>query len=303
MTEHGIGSGDQLIDNLQSWAAEHVAHSNGKLGLLAYAPELYPGQSGFNVMGDPQSAAVVDGIARLAHPSYPEILHLLNEQEDRTYDVSRIGEILHGGSNVILATNHSDLIDIAITHAAFYSLLNRMGYEFNTGIIISKMVAFLAYKLGEEMAPTVGVLKLLEDEQFLSYPRTEGARKQGLGRIVLADETTRHNRHMRSRVVRRLSEGRVLLAAAPSGTTDKPSHDDPNMIQMGKVGTGTSIILQSEGTLVVPVAVDYNSKKPIFEICDIPRKINDTNATNIVMGRIAERLTKKHSSKTYIYRE
>ena len=289
-----------MIVDLQEWAEDHVSKSGGQLGLLPYKPEHYPGQDGASVDGDPQSAAVVDGIARIAQPKYGQILKLLEQQEETTQEVSRIGELLSAGNNVILATNHSDLVDIAITHAAFYSLLERSGYEFKTGIIISKMVAFLAYKLGEELAPAVGVLKMLETEQFLSYPRTESAKKRGFGKL-LPNEVDRHNKQMRDRVAHRLGEGSLLLAVAASGTVDKPVEGDPDTIIMSGMTGGTSSLMQSKNTLVLPVAVSYDSETPIFETCDIPRVVKDDAMASGVMHRIAERLTERAPNKTFVY--
>lgn len=303
MAEHLLGSGDQLIPDLQAWAKEYADASAGQLSELPYRPddpERYPGQVGFSVLGDPQSAAVVDSIANIGHPKYSDIAELLRAQETATHEVSRIGELLRAGNNVILATNHSDLIDIAVTHAAFYSQLDRLGYEMKTGIIISKMISFLAYRLGGETAPAVGILKLLEDEQFLSYPRTESAKKRGLGKFV-PKEVDRHNWRMRNRVQQRLGEGAMLLAIAASGTTDKPRPDNPDTIVMNPIGSGTSKLMQSEKTYVVPVAVWYGGVDPVFEICDIPRVIESDEMADNVMSKIAETLTARIPDKTVVY--
>ncbi len=298
-----MGSGDQLIPDLQAWAKEYADASGGQLNELPYRPnnpERYPGQVGFSVHGNPQSAAVVDSIANIAHPKYGDISELLGAQEATAQVVSRIGELLRAGNNVILATNHSDLIDIAVTHAAFYSQLDRLGYEMKTGIIISKMIAFLAYKLGEDTTPAVGILKLLENEQFLSYPRTESARKREVGKFV-PREIDRHNWRMRNRVQQRLGEGAMLLAIAASGTTDKPRPDDPDTIIMSPIGLGTSKLMQSEKTYVVPVAVWYGCADPVFEVCDIPHVIESDEMADNVMSKIAKTLTTRIPGKTVVY--
>lgn len=301
MTNLQLGSGEQLITDLRAWANEHATSSGGRLGLLPYNPEQYPGQVGVSVEGDPQPAPVVDSVATVAQPRYAEISKLLKIEEADTQEVSRIGELLKGGNNVILATNHSDIIDIAITHAAFYSLLDRQGYQMKTGIIISKMVAFLAYRLGEELAPAVEVLKILENEQFLSYPRTDSAKKRGVGRLI-PNEVDRHNRHMRERVEHRLGEGSMLLALAASGTVDKPKGDNPDEITMSKIGSGTHKLLNAKHTYVVPVAVWYGSENPVFEICDVPRVITDEAMATNAMHRIASTLTNGVPNKTFAYK-
>lgn len=295
-----MGSGEQLIVDLRSWASEHAESSGGRLGLLPYNPEYYPGQAGVSVLGDPQPAPVVDSVAAVAQPRYAEISQALKNQEADSKEVSRIGELLKGGNNVILATNHGDIIDIAITHASFYSLLDRQGYQMKTGIIISKMVAFLAYRLGGDLAPAVEILKILEDEQFLSYPRTESAKKRGVGRL-LPSEVDRHNRHMRDKIDQRLGEGAMLLALAASGTVDKPKSDNPDVITMSRVGSGTQKLMAAKHTYVVPVAVWYESDAPVFEICDIPRVITDEAMATNAMHRIASTLTDRVPNKTFEY--
>ncbi len=292
--------GEELVWQLQQWAETHANESSGQLALLEYEPERYPGQDGVSVEGDPQSAAVIDSVALVAQPRYGEISTLLKAQEEHTAEVTRIGELLRGGNNVILATNHSDLIDIAVTHAAFYSLLDTLGYEPKTGIIISKMIAFLAYRLGNDMAPAVEVLKILENETFLSYPRTESANRRGFSRLV-PSEVNRHNRQMRGRVERRLGEGSLLLAVAASGTTDKPSTEDPDTITMAGIGHGTYSVLSNPRTYVVPVAVWYGSETPVFEICDVPRPVQSEAEADNAMELISDTLSERVPHKTFVY--
>lgn len=292
-----------LVDDLIHWANEHVEKSDGRLGLLPYEPEHYAGQDGVSVEGDPQPAAVVDSIAAVAQPQYAEIIKQLQHQEDENKEVSRVGELLEAGNNVILVTNHSDLIDIAVTHAAFYSQLHRLGYEAKTGIVISKMVAFLAYRLGNNLAPAVDVLKILENETFLSVPRTDSAKRRGVGRLLPSD-VDRHNKHMRERVANRLGKGALLLAVAASGTIDKPNPINRRQIDMSSVSNGTKrMMMGSDGdNFLLPVGVLYGQGQPLLRIADIPRAIKSEEVIDRGMKSIAQALSEHVTDQYFEYK-
>lgn len=300
MSEHIVHPGEQLITDLQTWAQEYADSSEGRMQVLPYEPGVYPGQDGFSVEGEPNAAAVVDSIATVAQPRYPELLGLLHEQEEQTSRVSMIGELLNGGNNVILTTNHSDLIDIAIAQAAVYSTLRHQGYEMETSIIISKMVAFLGYKLGEDFAPAAEVLKLLETETFLSYPKTESTKKHLKDRI-LPNEIDKHNRDMRRGVIHRLGQGGLLLAMAASGTTDKPKPETPAVMQMGRLGNGTLDLMMQPKTYVAPMAIWYKDDQAVMELADIPRVMLDEEYAHKAMGKIALTLSAKVPTHDFVY--
>lgn len=309
---HAEASERPMVEKLQAWADIYAKASDGRMEVLAYQPGKYQGQDGLSVIGQPNAAAVVDSIAEVAQPRYYEVRDLLHANEAETKRVSMIGELLKGGDNVVLATNHGDLIDIAIAQAATYSTLEKLGYKIHdsnkkddgydiqTGIIISKMVAFLAYKLGDDFAPCTDVLKLLENETFLSYPRTESTKKHLMDRFLF-NNIERHNQKMRDQVVNKLGKGSLLLAMAASGTTDKPLDSDPSNIAMGKIGTGTLKLLQQPGTYVAPMAVWYQGESPVMELTDIPRIIKTEQDAHTAMQTIATTLTTKIPTLTFTY--
>lgn len=312
MTERVLDPGEQLVVDLQQWADEYADKSGGIMQVLPHEPGKYQGQDGISVEGEPNAAAVVDSIAEIAQPRYHEVRNQLELNETETGRVSMIGELLVGGDSVVLTTNHGDLIDIAVAQAALFSTLEKLGYKMHngdrkkdgykvqTGIIISKMVAFLAYKLGEDFAPCTDVLKVLETETFLSYPKTESTKKHLKDRL-LPDEIERHNRKMRDRVIHMLGEGSLLLAMAPSGTTDKATAEDPSTIVMGKVGAGTMDLLRQPRTYVAPMAVWYQGEQPVMELADIPRIMRTEDMTHGAMRKIAATLSAKVPDHNFAY--
>lgn len=282
----------QSAEQLREWAAEYAATSGGRLQVIEHDPEKYPFQEGVTYEGHPLDGAIVDSMAAIAQPLYPELFEQLKYDEAATQRLSMVGELLAGGNNVVLTTNHGDLIDIAIAHAAVYSQLEHGGYRPQTGIIISKMITYLAYRLGDEFAPCPDVLQMLENTTFFSFPKTESSKKHLKDRI-LPSEIDKHNRRMRKAVHEKLGEGSLLLAMAASGTTDKPSPEDPSIITMGTVGVGTSRIMAADNTYVAPLAVFYQGEHRIMQFADIPRRVTTEEQAHNVMQAIATTLNEQ----------
>lgn len=305
-----VSRSQTMVDNLQDWASMYADSSGGRMHVLPYDPSKYPGQEGISVKGDPKPLAIVDSIAEIAHPRYHELRSLLVQNETETNRVSMMGELLVGGANVVMITNHGDLIDIAIAQAAVYSVLESLGYQIHdsnkkdhgydiqTGIIISKMIAFLAYKLGDDFAPCTDVLTLLENETYLSYPRTESTKKHLKDRLR-PDEIKRHNRDMRNDVIKKLKHGSLFLGLAASGTTDKPAAHDPSTIIMGKIGMGTLDILKQDNTFTMPMAVWYKGKNPVMEFTSHPHAIkNEEDARQLQVTQV-NTLNKKVANENF----
>lgn len=289
---------EQMLNELALMAKKHVDNSEGQLELLPIDPETHPAQRAYRIEGDPQSAAVIESIANVAYPKFPELQKQLNLTENQSREITRIGELLEAGNNVIVATNHGDLIDIALAEAAIYCALDKLGYKPRTGIIISKMVSMLGYRLGEDIAPAAEVLKILCNDIFLSFPRTETVRKSGLARL-LPDDINKHNKRMTELLSENFAKGGVLLAVAPSGTTDKEIRE--NRYRLGAISQGTSKILLQDRTLVLPMAMWLHGNSPIVALSDIPRTLHDEAATHQIMEKIATTLTTLVSEITFEY--
>lgn len=293
---------DSLAYDLQEWASEYATKSAGIMTVLPHDPEQYPAQDSgrTSISGEPQDIGIIDTIALIAQPKYGELVADLRSQEALNQRIAMAGELLGEGNNVIISTNHGDLIDIAVTHAAVYAELVRQGHEPRTGIIISKMISYLAYRLGEEFVPCTNVLEILEHDTFLSYPKTESTKKHLRDRII-PSEADRHNKRLRKDLHQKLGEGGLLLAMAASGTTDKPLDGDPTTIGMGKLGAGTMDILSAERTYTLPLAVWYKHGHTILRPADIPRRITSKEKAHHMMQKIAGLLTKTTEDTTFVY--
>src|SRR5690606_17094614 len=116
-----------------------------------------------------------------------------------------------------------------------------MGYSFNTGIIISKMISRIGYILDpkEPSTPAVDALKLACDDIFLSFPRTDSMKHSKVFSFV-PDHIDRHNRKIRSMINdRQQDKAGYFLAIAGSGSTDRPHPTLPNTYTMGSLADGT----------------------------------------------------------------
>lgn len=288
----------EMLRELARLAQPHADTSNGTLELLEVDPIKYPSQLDLHIEGNPQPPAVVESIASIAEPNFLKLVKKFNDYETNNQELSRIGQLLKGGNNVIVATNHGNLIDIALVEAAIYSSLNKLDYQFKTGIIISKMVAMLGYKLGNDSAPCADILKILCDDVFLSFPRSESIKKSRLSRL-LPNEIDRHNKLMRRLVKNKLDEGGMLLAVAPSGSKDRQNEHGGYTLQALK--SGTIDLIKHPKSYVLPVAIWLEGNEPMMEITNIPRLITSDEDAHQMMNGIAKKLSDKVESTDFKY--
>lgn len=292
----------ELEIQLMEWAEEYAQNPTNKLQGLAYDPSTYPGQEGHAITDGGHGKHTAHVIAREAFKphSFDQVLEQLSSPQHEERLIAG-GELLAGGNNVVLGTNHGDLIDIAIAHAAVYERMHQLGYESRNAMVISKMVAFLAYEFYGDAVPCAEVLQNLEDDIYLSYPRTASADKHGLARF-LPNEVERHNKHMRADIVKSLGKGGLLLAVAMSGTTDKPLDiNTPDKISMAPITEGTSRMLTQDRTYILPASLYYKTGVPHAAITDTPRFISNSNVLHAAMGTIAANLTESIPNIEYIY--
>lgn len=160
------------------------------------------------------------------------------------------------------------------------------------------MVSLVAYKFGDKKVPAVDALKLLCDEIYLSYPRTKTMQRSGITERS-ADLVSSHNRSIRVSVAESLGKGGLLLAIAPSGSTDKLDAD--SKIRLGKVGLATSRMLQSPKTSTVPIAVWLENPSPQIEIIEAPSILERDDEVHSKMHKIAHTLGRLVNGKTFSY--
>lgn len=277
---------------LVALADPHIKSSNGLIVQIDIDHLNHPGQDMNQpfVEGHPQSAAIVESIATAVDSRFPKMVQYLIE--DKSEMMTTTGEMLKRGNNVIVATNHSDLIDIAVAQAAVFCALEHFGFKFKSSIVISKMISILGYKIEGNVAPAVETLELMCNQIFLSFPRTESVKKSRLQRVLGRLRIDNYNSRVVKSITERLDEGGMLLAVAPSGTTDKKGI-------MAAISRGTSAILAHKKSFVMPLAVSLEKDNLIFESAGGLRALESEDEAHDMMDGIANQLSRVGSEVRY----
>lgn len=292
---------DTVTNELRGLAAPHVHTNPGIMELLPSDDEEFPAQKITRVFHDstPSSIEQITAIATASTLHFPYMLGVLDGLETGQQELSRINEDLGSGDNLIVATNHGDLRDVAEVLSAFHVGLSRNGIEsgrpsdFTTILMLSKMVTHLSI-YGQA---AVEILGNVCDRQYFSFPQTNSIKKSGISeRIVRA-----YNKAVKEILQHQLSQGGNLFGMAPSGTTEKPIDNDPSNLRLGAVTPGTVKLAMSPHTKVVPVAVWRADDKPIFEVLDIPRQMRNEEQMHAMMGNMATRLSELVPGKNFSY--
>lgn len=295
---------DTVSAELGQLLVGHVERSGGLLGSLPDDPETYPAQKLTTPYVDSQTSGLEDVIttASLAEKHYLAMLDTLTEAEATESEMSRLGEDLSSGQNIVVITNHGEIKDIAIVLAAYYAGIRQAGiqngkkYEFTNNILLSKMVAYLDVPLLQQ--PAVDVLGKMCDRQYFSFPKTDSIKHSRIS-PKLVDV---YNSALRGVIGLRLHSGGNLFAIAPSGTIDKAlDPEKPDELTMAPIGSGTTKILTATKTKILPVATWLQGDEPVFEPLGFPRSLGSEDEVHAVMGDIAEVLNKTVPDKHYIY--
>jgi len=294
---------ETVTSELRALAEPHVHSNPGTMDLLPSDDELFSAQKITHVFHDskPSEVEEITAIATGSTAHFPYMLGALDGLEAGQKELSRINEDLSMGNNLIVATNHGDLRDVAEVLSAFHVGLIRSGIEsgrpadFTTILMLSKMVTHLSI-YGQT---AVEILGNVCDRQYFSFPQTSSIKKSGISeRIVRA-----YNNAVKEILQHQLAqedEG-ILFGMAPSGTTEKPIDGDPSNLRLGTVTAGTIKLAMSPRTKVVPVVVWRSGDRPVFEVLDIPRQMREEEQMHAMMGGMATRLSELVPDKTFSY--
>lgn len=295
----------QLVSQeLNELARGHEERSGGMLTTLSIDADAYPAQrvTHLSINGhpkDPDQLIALGQAVNLDHPErFNQMLDAFEEIEYQHQSVTTLGEILSAGQNIIVATNHCQIQDIAEALGACHIALKQTGkennrdYNFSTNIVLSKMVAHLGFF----DTPATEVLQDLCDKQYFSFPKTDSIKGTKIPELLVSG----YNSHLRRKLKSSFKDGGNLFGIAPSGTVDKLNSED-DKIHLGQVAEGTIKILTSPNTLLLPIAVYRSADESIFEILGNPRKMRDADDVHAMMSSIADVLTKSSTQKEFVY--
>jgi hypothetical protein len=278
-TPHDLG----LMHDL---AQEHA----GTMAMLPVDPVKYPYQGQYRYDSEPKPQAEVDAIAEtLQKEAYPRIQRELRGRFSGQVDY--MGRLLVGGQNVALTMPHGPMTDIGVGMAAVTGAIRERGYDFRTGIVVSFNVQFMG--LSEEL-PAIEALGFLCNSIHSSIPRSERVKRSSLMKYVSGRKIDASNKAMRADLDHEFEKGGMLVAIAPSGTTDKKQRD--GNFHMGKLGDGTAKLLASENLFVQPIAMHLPE---VFELAGAPRQLDTPDDVHDTMQEMA--VTLNHHGQRYVY--
>jgi hypothetical protein len=260
----------------RAMAGKHLAGFK----LIDWHPEdavNFPGQDPdtFMVDGLRRPMAETDNIADLVtHGRYSIVRDTLAQDPNVGKIITAVqGQIANNG-NIIVVTPHGTVTDIAFALKLVSDLLEMRGDTPDSIIMISKMVPHIGKELEDKATgkkftiPAVQALRLLCNKVYLSWPKTESAKKATDDLPV--EEITNINKQVTAGVLSDLKEGKKLVGIAPTGTT-----------QVGEDGLapfseGTKRILTAPNTLVLTVVAHFDQDTAYAVIHDELRYITDS---------------------------
>lgn len=288
-----------VSDELRKLAEPH-AESSDIMELLPDDPEAYPDQKITNVFHDstPSSVETITSLATASNPQFPTMVETLLDLEAKHGELSRIHEDLAAGGNLIIATNHSDIRDVAEVLCAFNVALRTSGNsvgdeaDFKTLLMLSKMITHVAF-FG---VPAVEMLDNLCDRQYYSFPRTKSIERSSISESAIK----LYNSALRKIVAHQMARGGNVMGVALSGTTDKPDREEPSKVVLARVTPGTAQMTRAPRAKLIPIAV-HRLGGGVFEVVDIPRRMHTDDQLHAVMGGIAMALNERIEDKTFEY--
>ena len=266
----------------------------------------------------------IDAVRLYAGAAYPRFESVLHEPWADARRAHLLDELYHrlvfDRQNVVLVTNHGQIIDIAVVLAGLASAMCDPERTFGvlgeaisiaefadrTNVMVSRMVATRqVFDL-----PTIQVLQHVT-RTWLSVPQTVSRRRVRLD----AELALANNVLMRRQLDERLARGGQLLAMAASGSQDlsaatglwrrirmewrtrreEAPPDEPSL-HLQPLYPGT-IRLMTQCDYVLPVATSLSDDSPALEIGSITR-VKDADDCHQIMEWIAgahERVTGVHT--------
>lgn len=261
-----------LHGELVRLARPHIAKSNGVLSPLDYDPNnlsqlhnthCVPGQVADIEVLDLIGNTVMEGLGGTATASFVEQSAAL--MPDHRRELAR--RALQDGQSLYVATTHDNLIDPAMGLGAVTNPLRREKAgrnDFETGIIVNKMLSVLQYQIGQEMIPCMKVLQWLCDRTYLSFPQSESFRNSGAAAVLPEGHVGIHNGKIKEGISAWLARGGVALGVAPSGSTHKWD-DDGTRCRIPEVTPGTAKMMAAKNVHVLSLIMGLDSEEPFIE--------------------------------------
>jgi len=218
---------DNVLGQLSETAAVHAAMSGG---MLVHTPDVkVVDLRDPSITGDPLNPKASNKTATGIDSRY----QTLYEATEQSLEIELIEDTLRSGQNVVLATGHGELVDVALQGLAVANviklrrpnLVDSKGRPFfRTSIITSRMIEYLGIPLADDQVLQVrDVLTLGFDKTYLTIPSTVST-KGKIDKYTLKTYNNSAKQEMAADMERRAFSNRrpMLLTFAAPGTVDKP---------------------------------------------------------------------------------
>lgn len=287
--------GERELQLLADLASTHVV---GAMEPLAVDPATYPFQGAYRMEGEPLSPAEITALSSQLEPRFGAIRAALDTPAQAAI-VARVGELLDSDHNVAIALPHGTLIDIGLAEAALYLALKERGHDFRTAILLSQTLQTLALKFDELRVPTAEALGYMCDYVYFSNPRTKRVAESDFSDAVDGGHLSAHNQTLIRDLRAEFARGRLLLALAPSGTSDVVRGD---VHTLAPLTSGTINMMRSENLYVLPVAARILHHDPfIYALAGEPVRVRTADDAHAVMDSIATALGEALPGQRFVY--
>ena len=308
---------DQIHTDLHAWANEHT-HSHDKLVLLDIDPDKYPHQRLLNhtVRSQPLEPVVIDTIATQIEPRYPDFIEAV-ESNPKALRIA--GAILNSKQNLIIGTDHQELVDIALLMAYLSSSLRQKGTALSSGLIANKMAAYLGVEIDNNVTiPATDLLGMAFDEVYLTLPASQSAKERlsvprqlasKLNKAVI-DKGISH----RLKSTKRLGKA-MMLGAALTGTVNKEldasSYQPFGEIEyvsqaqvdhtqvLGRANIGVLDFMKNALTMVAGTQLEQGNIKVTID--DEPLYVDSKELLESAMKKIADIRNQQDQNHHFVY--
>lgn len=287
--------GDGELRLLADLAATHAV---GAMEPLPVDRDRYPFQGAYRMDGQVLPVADIVALSTQLEPRFGQIRAGLDAPGQEEI-VRSVGAILDDGHDVAIALPHGTLIDIGLAEAALYLALRERGHRFRTAILVSQTLQTLALRFGDLQVPTAEALGYMCDHVYFSNPRTKRVAESGFSDAVREDHLSAHNQTMVRDLRRELARGRLLLALAPSGTSDVSRGD---VHTLAPLTSGTIRLMGSENLFVLPVAARILHHDPyVYVLAGEPVRVRSAADAHALMDSIAAALGTALPGQRFVY--
>lgn len=214
-----------------------AAHAVGEVVSLDPDLEAYPALGAVWVESPKQSVETMVGIGSIVSERFGDVVEEVLRDRRRREAMMHIGNLLEGGNNVIHALPHGSILDIGLGHGVPVVALTRLGFQFNSSVMISAGVTALGHKFQGVKVPLVNALSGGADKVLLTVPRTENVKKSDFAKAVPASQIDGINEIVVDEVADEQEEGGWLITLSPDATSYRKGPNGKNRLAVPGKGT------------------------------------------------------------------